>query len=203
MNVIGLTGGIGSGKSTFCKLMAEHGIATIDADVIARQVVEPGTEGLKKVVKEFGKKMLNDDGSLNRSALRKMVFKDPQDTTGRLKLESILHPLIHTETQKQIRHYQADTNYQAPYLIIAIPLLVEGMLKTGHKPHYIDEIWVLDCSEAVQIERASKRDGVDASQVKAIMASQATRNQRRQFADKLIHNQSGIAQLKQEVSKLL
>lgn len=203
MKIIGLTGGIGSGKSTFCELMAELGIATIDTDLLARKVVEPGTEGLKKVVKEFGKKVLNADDSLNRSALRKMIFKDPTDATGRLKLESILHPLIQTETQKQIKTFNKDASYQAKYLLVAIPLLIEGIVKKREIPDYLDEIWVLDCLESKQIERASQRDGADIQQIKNIIASQATPLQRLSFANLVIDNNQGIEELKQQVAQIM
>ena len=201
MKVIGLTGGIGSGKSTFCELMAEHGIATVDTDQISRQVVKPNSAGLAQVVKEFGVEILNSDDSLNRAALREKIFADPLDQSARQKLEMILHPLIHAETQKQIQDYQQDESYQAPYLLVAIPLLVEGILKKGHKPDYVDEIWVLDCSEETQIQRASQRDGVNLENIKNILEHQASREQRQSYADKIIHNDGDLAKLNEQIKK--
>ncbi|MBN2646151.1 MAG: dephospho-CoA kinase [Thiotrichales bacterium] len=203
MKIIGLTGGIGSGKSTFCALMAERGIETVDTDQIAREVVAPGTMGLQQVLAEFGQAMQNSDGSLNRAALREDIFTNPADEVPRKKLEGILHPLIQAETQRQIWAYQQDATYQAPYLLVAIPLLVEGILKTGQKPSYLDEIWVLDCDEATQIARARQRDGVTQQQIEAIIASQATRAQRRTWADWVIHNDADLTNLKQQINARL
>jgi dephospho-CoA kinase len=203
LKIIGLTGGIGSGKSTFCKLMRAQGIETIDTDEISRLVVEPGSIGLDKIVAEFGKSVLNSDGSLDRAHLRKIVFEDSQDTSLRQKLEAILHPLIKANTREQISAYQKNTNYRQPYLLVAIPLLIEGILKTGKKPSYIDEIWVLDCSTESQIERASQRDQLNVEQIKKILAHQVSREQRLQFADHVIENEGDLDSLKLKVNQLL
>lgn len=203
MKIIGLTGGIGSGKSTFCDLMAQYGIATIDTDRISRQVVAPNSEGLKQVIAEFGAEMLNADGSLNRAALREKIFADASNQQPREKLEAILHPLIQAETQSQIKAYQTNANYQQTYLLVAIPLLVEGILKKGKKPGYIDEIWVLDCAVQTQIERASQRDGSRIEQIKNILANQASRQQRLAHADKIIDNDKGIDELKTQIAEIL
>jgi len=207
MKVIGLTGGIGSGKSTFCEFMAEHGIATIDTDQIARQVVEPGSEGLNALIKTFGVDILQADGHLDRAAMRQRIFADPENPKPRQQLEAILHPLIQTETEAQIHQYKHNPDYQQAYLLVAIPLLIEGILKRGgnnkNKPHYLDEIWVLDCPEALQIARASKRDSSDQTQIKNILANQASRKQRRQYADKVIDNSGSSQQLKQQINRLL
>ncbi|MBF6058835.1 dephospho-CoA kinase [Thiomicrorhabdus heinhorstiae] len=203
ITVIGLTGGIGCGKSTFCDLMAEHGVAHIDTDQIARLVVEPGSDGLQMVVEAFGEGVLNQDKTLNRQALRQLIFADAKDQSGRERLEAILHPLIQQETERQIRQYQENPNYRQPLLLVAIPLLVEGILKRGHPPSYIDEIWVLDCSEETQITRASQRDGATIEQIKTILANQASRQQRRQYADKMIDNDQDLAHLQKQVEQLL
>ncbi|BBP46512.1 dephospho-CoA kinase [Thiosulfatimonas sediminis] len=203
MKVIGLTGGIGSGKSTFCALIRKHGIATIDSDQLARQVVAPKTPGLAAVIAEFGTSILQQDGSLNRAALRQQIFADPNDQAPRQKLEAILHPLIQAQTQQQIRGYQQDARYNAPYLLVAIPLLVEGILKTGCKPSYLDEIWVLDCSRETQVARASQRDGASVEQINNILANQASRQQRLTYADKVINNENGLAELEAEITRLL
>ena len=203
MKVIGLTGGIGSGKSTFCELMAEHGIATIDTDQIAREVVAVGSKGLQHVVEAFGTQILNQDGTLNRAALRALIFQDPNNQSARHKLEAILHPLIQQNTRAQITDYKHSASYQAPYLLVAIPLLVEGILKQGKRPDYLDEIWVLDCSETTQIQRASQRDGTSIEQIKTILANQVSRQQRLSFADKIVDNNGNLKLLQNQVFALL
>ncbi|QKI88744.1 dephospho-CoA kinase [Thiomicrorhabdus xiamenensis] len=203
MQVIGLTGGIGSGKSTFCNLMQQHGIAFIDSDQIARQVVEPGSPGLKSVVETFSNEILNADGTLNRPRLREIIFAEPKDPQPREKLEAILHPLIREETLRQIDSYRQNPEYTQPYLLVAIPLLVEGILKTGRKPDYIDQIWVLDCSQKTQIQRACSRDQSSLSQIKNILGNQASRQQRLQHADKVIDNEKGLEELERQVELLL
>ena len=203
MKIVGLTGGIGCGKSTFCRLMGERGVASVDADLIARQVVEPGSVGLKQIVENFGKDLLNPDNSLDRKALRERIFADPNEQSDRERLEAILHPLIQDETERQIARYRHDPKYQQPILLVAIPLLIEGILKRGTKPDYLDEIWVLDCQEETQIARASHRDDVSVEQIKNILASQASRQQRRLYADKLINNDGNLSQLEEQVQQLL
>jgi len=193
--IIGLTGGIGSGKSSVTEILDNLDIPIIDTDIIARQVVEPGSKGLQEVTKAFGKQILQADGSLNRSQLRKIVF---QDTVQKNQLESILHPLIQEETLKQIHSYSAET----PIIVVAIPLLIEAILKNG-KPSYLDQIWVVDCSEQEQLKRATKRDNNSEEQIQNIMNMQVTRQQRLAYADRVIENTGSLDDLHEQVLALV
>lgn len=199
--VIGLTGGIGSGKTTVCKLLSEHGFPIIDADEIARQIVAPGSPGLQSVIRLFGKQYLQKNGHLNRTKLRDCIFNDPQKKE---LLESLLHPLIQKQILKEIQFYRKKENEQAcpKWVFVAIPLLVEK-IRNGQKPDYLDEIWVVDCSEEDQMRRASQRDGQSAEQIKKIMNQQASRKQRLQWADRVIHNHGDLKNLQGQISTLL
>lgn len=199
--IIGLTGGIGSGKTTVCKLLAQHGFPIIDADEIARQVVAPGTPGLQSVIRLFGQQYLQKDGHLNRAKLRDRIFNDPQQKD---QLESLLHPLIHQQLLKEIQFHRQVQNGQAcpKWIFVAIPLLVEK-IRNEQKPDYLDEIWVVDCSEEDQMKRASQRDGQSPEQIKRIMNQQASRTQRLQWADRVIHNKGDLNDLQQQISNLL
>lgn len=194
--VVGLTGGIGSGKSTITDILKHH-VPVIDTDVLARQVVQPGSIGLRKVIALFGEQYLLHDGTLNRQLLRQKIFSDLQ---AKQDLESILHPLIQNETLRLIKEYQK----QSPlFIIVAIPLLVESILKNGKKPDYIDQIWVVNCSKQQQLERAASRDGLDKELISNIMKQQATQAQRIQYADKVIENNGSKLALTQTVNALL
>ncbi|WP_373019066.1 dephospho-CoA kinase [Thiomicrorhabdus sp.] len=199
--VIGLTGGIGSGKSLVCKFLAQHGIPIVDTDQIARDVVAPTTPGLNTVIEAFGKDYLTESGELNRQKLRELIFQQPDK---KQLLESILHPLIRTEMLARIHHYQSAESQekQPPIIVVAIPLLTE-QLKGKHKPEYLDEIWVVDCSEETQLERASARDGQSRQQIQAIMQQQSTREQRLKWADRIIHNDTTQKQLEQQIQQIL
>jgi len=188
--IIGLTGGIGSGKSTITHLLSEQGFAIIDTDILAREVVQIGSIGLNKITHHFGKACLNHDGTLNRPYLRELIFNDP---TAKEMLESILHPLIQAETVKKIEEFK---QLNPSYIIVAIPLLIETMLKTFTRPGYLDEIWVVDCPVEQQIQRATQRDGNDKTLIEKIIAQQATREQRIQHADFVIDNSHGLEHLK-------
>ena len=161
---VGLTCGIGSGKTTVCELFSRLKVPVIDADVISRTVVEPGTEGLNKIIAEFGSSILNQDKTLNRSLLRQTIFDNPKlrDT-----LNSILHPLIYTNIEQQIKIIHDI------YCIVSIPLLFE----TGGEKH-VDRILLVDTSIDNQIARASRRDGADTIQIEKIIQSQLTRAER-------------------------
>jgi dephospho-CoA kinase len=188
--VVGVTGGIGSGKTTICNIFAaRHGVPVIDADVVAREVVMPGQPGLPEIVNAFGKEVLDVDGNLDRSKLRQIVFDDDAQ---RLRLENILHPLIRDRMQAYI------AAAEGPYCLVAIPLLAEQ----GRRD-FLDRILVVDCPTELQMERVKKRDQLTHEQVIAIMRSQVTREERRRLADDIIVNDgnSPIA-LTESVDKL-
>ncbi len=200
--IIGLTGGIGSGKSTLSQLFADHNIPTIDTDLLARQAVIPGSIGLQKICSAFGQSILEEDGTLNRGKLRELIFNDPK---AKLELETILHPLIQSVTERQITELVRATQNSKPipFLLVAIPLLVEGIQKNGHKPEYIDEIWVIDTPQEQQIERARHRDQSSVTQIKKIIALQASREQRLAVADRVITNDGDIKKLKLQVQQIM
>ncbi len=200
--VIGLTGGIGSGKSTLSQLFADYNIPTIDTDLLARQAVTPGSIGLQQICNTFGKSILNEDGTLNRGLLRELIFNDPE---AKKQLEAILHPLIQTETERQVTDlvWQSQNSNPIPFLLVAIPLLVEGIHKKGHKPEYIDEIWVIDTPQEQQIQRACQRDQSSAAQIEKIIALQASREQRLAVADRVINNDGNLDKLKQQVQQIM
>ncbi|WP_245921665.1 dephospho-CoA kinase [Bowmanella denitrificans] len=186
--IIGLTGGIGSGKSKVSDLFAAKGIEIIDADILAREVVEPGAPALAKIAQHFGKDMLQADGQLDRRALRQRIFSHPQDKTW---LNELLHPLIRQLMQERT------AAARSPYCILAIPLLVENQLQS-----LVDRILVVDVEESAQRTRVISRDNVSADQVDAILASQASRSQRLAAADDIIDNNGTINNLIEQVDKL-
>lgn len=188
MLVIGLTGGIGSGKTTVCRHFAALGVPVIDTDLIAREVVAPGQPGLTKVTDTFGLEILAPDGTLDRARLRERIFAD---TEARHTLESILHPLIRTRMEEQL------AALQAPYAIVAIPLLVE----TGRREH-LDRILVVDSPEELQIARVCQRDEVKREQAEAILKAQCSRASRLAVADDVIYNTDDLAALEAQVSQM-
>ena len=186
--VVGLTGGIGSGKSAVTAEFERLGVPVVDADLVAREVVMPGSPGLREVVAVFGTDVLGADGMLDRKQLRLRVF---DDDTQRKRLEAILHPKI----RDRIRHkLEAITT---PYCILCVPLLVE---RQGYEN--VDRILVIDCSEQLQITRVMARDDLTRSQVEAIMRTQATREQRLAMADDVIDNSRGLDALRAPIAKL-
>lgn len=185
---IGLTGGIASGKSTVADLFADLGIAVIDTDVIAREVVAPGEAGLDEIRDAFGDAVLQPDGSLDRAAMRQVIFSD---NAARDRLESILHPKIQGETLRQAEAASGD------YILIAVPLLVESALR-----EQMDRILVVDCDESVQIERLLDRDTETVEQARRILAAQASREQRLAIADDVIENNSTLDALASQVAAL-
>ena len=195
--VIALTGGIGSGKTTVTDILKKQNILIIDTDIIAREVVEPGSFGLTKIVEFFGRSYLNPDGSLNRPLLRSKIFND---TEAKQNLEGILHPLIQEETLKKLESHKQQN---PPYIVVAIPLLIESIKNKTTRPGYIDEIWVVDCPEEQQIERASKRDRSDCDLIKKIIAQQASREERLNYADKVINNNGSLKALEEQILTLL
>lgn len=188
MLIIGLTGGIGSGKTTVANLFAEHGVSIIDADQVAREVVEPGTVALSQITARFGNGILKPDGQLNRSKLRETIFANPAE---RQWLENLLHPLI--RARMRLLAEQATS----PYCLLVIPLLLEG------KPNeLIQRILVVDAPEALQIARTQARDNVTTEQVASIMQSQVAREQRLAAADDVIYNDGNLNSLKLQVQAL-
>jgi dephospho-CoA kinase len=188
MYVIGLTGGIGSGKSAVSALFESHGVPVVDADIAARVVVEKGQPALEKIADHFGPDVIQADGSLNRTALRNKIFSDPGE---RGWLEKLLHPLIYREIHGQLR--EAD----GPYAMLVSPLLVE----TGQS-RLAQRILVVDVPEELQVERSMARDASSEDQIKAIMAAQASREKRLSYADDVIVNDGTLKELANKVSKL-
>ena len=175
MLVVGLTGGIGSGKSSVANMFASLGAPVIDADVIARELVANQVNISEQIIQHFGDLVIDPDGSLDRNKLRKIIFADK---VARLWLEALLHPLIIQEMQQLL------TQITAAYCIMVIPLLIEAT-----EPYtLIDRILLVDAPEKLQVERAVNRDRITEVEVKQILASQATRDQRLQMADDVIVN---------------
>jgi len=181
--VIGLTGGIGSGKSTVADLLVAKGGALVDTDQIAHQLTAPGGAAITPIRALFGDSVIAPDGRMDRPAMRALAFSDPQ---ARKQLEGILHPLIREQTDAQVATAIVSG---APYVLIAVPLLIEG----GRWQGRYDRILVVDCPTDVQIERVMRRSQLERAQVEAIMAAQATREQRLAAATDVIHN-GGAAQ---------
>lgn len=185
---IGLTGGIGSGKSTVCRLFQEYNINIIDADNIARQLVAIGQPALLALVDEFGKQILDDNGELNRARLREQVFSDAKK---KQCLDHIMHPLIYAQIEIELAACQDS------YCITAIPLLLET-----NKQNMFDRILVVDCDVETQIARVSARSQLCYDQISAIIASQLPREQRRIRANDIIDNSVTLSQLAEQVRKL-
>ena len=187
--LIGLTGGIGSGKSTAAARFAALGVEVIDADVIARELVEPGSPVLEEIVQAFGADVLGEDGRLDRDALGRRAFADPQL---RRRLEDLLHP--------RIRRLMAERARQAPgpYCVLVIPLLVE----TGQR-NLVDRVLVVDAPEALQIERTLARDrSRTEEQVRALLAAQVSREARLAAADDVLVNDADLESLQRRVDAL-
>lgn len=186
---IGLTGGIASGKSAAAAVFAGLGVPVIDSDVIAREVVAPGSPGFAAIRARFGEGVLQADGQLDRRALRAQVFADP---TARRELEALTHPLIRERMAAQ------SAAAGGPYQIHAIPLLVEG----GARRPGIDRVLVIDCPEEIQVQRVMARDRVDEAGARAVLAAQASRAQRLAAADDVIVNDQGLETLREAVITL-
>ena len=172
--LVGLTGGIGSGKTLVSDTFAQLGVDIVDADIIARDVVAPGSEGLGALVEHFGSDIVTASGELNRAALRELVFSNEEEKAW---LNTCLHPRIRQAMQ------QAAANVNSSYGILAVPLLIENDL-TG----MVDRVAVVDCPEDMQVARAMQRDGSSETIIRNIIASQATREQRLAVADDVIDN---------------
>ncbi|KAB7694632.1 dephospho-CoA kinase [Plesiomonas shigelloides] len=186
--VVAITGGIGSGKSTVANLFTPYGIEQVDADVIARHVVEPGTPALAAIRAHFGTNVLQSDGALDRAALRARIFAKPEEKQW---LNALLHPLIGQAMR------QALAAARSEYVLWVIPLLVENQLYTE-----ADRVLVVDVSPQTQIQRTHNRDQVPIAQVEQILRAQATREQRLAVADDVINNDGDPSQLSAQVARL-
>jgi dephospho-CoA kinase len=186
--VVGLTGGIGSGKSVVADMFAGFGITIVDADQVAREVVQPGSAALESIAEHFGKEIIKEDGTLDRPALRQLVFSDEEN---RHWLENLLHPLIRTEIATRLE--QSDS----PYSLLVSPLLLE----TGQN-RLADRVAVIDVPEELQLERAMQRDNNEEGQIRAIMKSQASRENRLKQADDVIDNSGTRAELEPVIASL-
>jgi dephospho-CoA kinase len=187
---IGLTGGIGSGKSTVAELFAEHGADIIDTDAIAHRLTQAGGVAIPEIRKAFGKDYITADGALDRAKMRGLIFSD---ITAKQRLEKILHPLIIEQAKAQLQQMQ-----NAPYIIIVVPLLPESPVFR----QLVGRVLVVDCDEGTQIERVVGRSGMTAPEVLAIIAQQTPRAERLQLADDVIHNDAGLPGLAKQVAML-
>ena len=187
---VGLTGGIGSGKTTVANLFAAQGAGLVDADEISRRLTAPAQPAVVEIARKFGGQFIAADGSLDRARMRNMVFTN---ATARKDLEAILHPLVIQESTRQI------LASNAPYVIIVVPLLIEsGAAYRGR----MDRILVVDCAPENQISRVMERSGLSRSEVLGIIATQASRRQRLNEADDVIHNDDGLEMLSAQVNPL-
>lgn len=188
MLIIGITGGIGSGKTAVSDRFINLGITVIDADIVAREVVEPGTPALSKIHQHFGDDIVNADGTLNRAGLRKLVFSSPAD---RKWLEELLHPIIR---ESIVSHLNCA---DSPYAILTSPLLLET------DQHLLcDDVVVVDIAEELQIERSCARDNNSAEQIRKIIAAQMSRQERLDKASHIIDNSGPQAALDEQVDSL-
>lgn len=186
--VLGLTGGIGSGKSAVVEAFGRLGVDWVDADHAARWVVEPGKPALGVIVDRFGETVLAADGSLNRSVLRELVFHHPEQ---RKWLEELLHPMIRQEIAEHL------ARATSPYAIMVSPLLVES-----GQYRQVDRVLVVDVPEALQLERAARRDRCSEAQIQAILSAQISRDERLRHADDVLVNDRDLAWLMCEVERL-
>jgi len=186
--IVALTGGIGSGKSTVADAFSRLGTTIVDADIIARQVVEPNTPALNAIEARFGSAIINADGTLNRRQLRDYIFSESSEKNW---LNALLHPIIHLETQRQI------AAARSPYVLWVVPLLVENQLQTK-----ADRVLVIDVDPETQIQRTMARDRVSREHAEQILAAQATRTQRLAVADDVIDNNGAPDAIASDVARL-
>jgi dephospho-CoA kinase len=188
--VVGLTGGIGSGKSAVADLFAARGAAVVDTDAIAHALTAPGGAAIPALREAFGAAVITPAGALDRAAMRRIAFAEPEE---RARLEAILHPLIRAESERQIRRAAG-----ADFVVVVVPLLAE----TEGWRERADRIVVVDCPEEVQIARVMARNGLARAEVEAILAAQATRAARLAIADDVIANNAGLDRLERQVAAL-
>ena len=191
--IIGLTGGIGSGKSEACRRFIARGITVVDADIVAREIVEPRMPALEKIREHFGDEILlpateHQQRTLNRSKLREIIFNNPSEKAW---TEELLHPLVNQQIREQLK------NASGPYTILASPLLLETQ-----QYRLVDRVLVVDTSESLQIERASQRDANNEAQIKAIMLTQLSRQERCAKANDIIQNHGSLTELDEQIESL-
>jgi dephospho-CoA kinase len=187
--VVGLTGGIGSGKSAVADLFAARGVVVIDTDAIAHQLTAPGGAAMPAIGAEFGAAVATPEGALDRAAMRGIVFAD---ASARKRLEAILHPMIRSESERRL------ASADSPYAILMVPLLVES----GDYRKRVDRVAVVDCREQTQIDRVMQRNGLSRPEVERILAAQATRAERLAAADDVIDNDGALAELAPRIERL-
>ncbi|MCL7945181.1 dephospho-CoA kinase [Marinobacter sp. ATCH36] len=190
MAVVGLTGGIGSGKSTVVRMFGALGVHWVDADDVARAVVEPGTPALEQIAEHFGRDILLPDGGLNRAALRQVVFDAPEE---RAWLEGLLHPVIREELVRQLQ----PADYALPYVLLVSPLLLET-----DQHQLVDKVVVVDVPVDVQLERTMARDDNARDQVQRIIDAQIPREKRLQRADEIVDNNRPVSEVEHRVEAL-
>ena len=189
---VGLTGGVGSGKSTVASMFSNRGAAVVDADVIAHQLTSVGGTAIDALRDAFGDEAIAADGSLDRAHMRARVFSD---AVLRTKLERLLHPMIRTAMNELADRYVAEG---AAYVVHVVPLLVEG----GNWRRYADRLLLIDCSDATQLARVRARPGIDELTARKIIAAQATRAERLAVADDVLLNEASIDQIDRRVARL-
>jgi dephospho-CoA kinase len=186
---VGLTGGIGSGKTAASEIFRELGALVVDTDEISRSLTAAQGAAMPAIREVFGPAYVAVDGSLDRKRVRELVFRDP---AAKARLEAVLHPLIREQSRKSV------SDAKQPYVVLVVPLLLE----TGAYRDLVQRVLVADCSEERQVERATRRSGISADEVRAIMASQLPRAARLERADDVLDNEGDLASLRRQVEKL-
>ncbi len=192
---VGLTGGIGSGKSTVASIFKECGVLVIDSDVISHQITQSDGIAIPSIRTTFGDNYFDTSGALNRGLMRQLIFSDP---AAKLKLEAILHPLIRAQILTQVDNANNNSSLASSYLLLVIPLLFE----TLNYRELVQRTLVVDCTETTQVARAKQRSRLDEQTVRTIMTSQITRAERLQLADEIIQNDGNLDTLRQQIAKL-
>jgi len=187
--VVGLTGGIGSGKSAAAEAFARLGAAVVDTDAIAHELTAPGGAAIAEIARQFGKAFVDASGAMDRKRMRDLVFNDADE---KQRLESLLHPMIRAESQRRV------AAAAGPYVVLVVPLLIES---TGYRER-VGRVLVVDCPEALQLARVRQRSGLSDAEVKRVIASQIQRERRLAAADDVIDNSGTIAALQQQVRRL-
>jgi dephospho-CoA kinase len=187
--IVGLTGGIGSGKSAAADIFGELGAAVVDTDAIAHELTAPGGAAIEPIRAAFGAEVIAPNGALDRTAMRKRAFGD---AGSKARLEAILHPMIRSEADRRC------AGARAPYVVLVVPLLIES----GSYRSRVQRVAVVDCPEDTQVARVMERSRLSAAEARAIMAAQASRQQRLDVADDVIDNSGDLAELRQQVETL-